>query len=88
MTFTFHGVNTFIFSSRSIHGREVHTKCWQENLQIDLRDQNVENRIILKGCFSKWDRSIWIWFMRLGIGTSGGHNKKPSGFIQRDEFRN
>jgi len=88
MTFTFHGVITFKFSSRGIHGREEQTKCWQEKLQIDLEDQNLEKRIILKRCFSKWDGSIWIGFMWLGIGTSGGHNNKPSGFIQCEEFRN
>jgi len=38
-----------------------------------LEDQGVDERIILKRIFEKWDGEAWTEFIWLRIGTGGGH---------------
>jgi hypothetical protein len=39
----------------------------------NLEDPNVDERIILKYIFRKWDMGLWTGSSRLRIGRGGGH---------------
>jgi hypothetical protein len=58
-----------------IWGRgEVYTGfCWGDPREREhLEDLDVDERIILKWIFKKWDRRSWTGLIWLRIGTGGG----------------
>jgi hypothetical protein len=54
--------------------REVHTGFWWGHLREGdhLGDPGIDERIILKLIFRKWDGWAWTRFSWLRIGTVGG----------------
>jgi hypothetical protein len=52
----------------------MHTKFWSENLKgrDHSDDLSVDGRIILEWILNKQFRRVWIGFMMLRMGTSGG----------------
>jgi hypothetical protein len=38
-----------------------------------LEDPGIDGKIILSWSFRKWDVGAWTGFIRLRIGTGGGH---------------
>jgi hypothetical protein len=57
----------------STYGGEVHTGFWWGHLEEKghLEDPGVDERIILKWIFEKWD-GAWTESIWLRIGTGGG----------------
>jgi hypothetical protein len=53
---------------------EVHTGFWWGDLREGdhLEDPGVDERIILKLIFKKWDRGAWTVLIWLRIGTGDG----------------
>jgi hypothetical protein len=49
--------------------RKAHTGFWWGN---HLKDPGVDERIILKFIFEKWDGRTWTGSIWLRIGTGGG----------------
>ena len=47
---------------------EVHTRFWWG----DTREDDVDERIILKWIFKKWDRKGWTRFLWLRTESVGG----------------
>jgi len=47
---------------------EVHTRFWWG----DTREDDVDERIILKWIFKKWDRKVWTRFLWLRTESVGG----------------
>ena len=55
--------------------RERYTGFWWQNLRgrDNLRDPGVDERIILRWNFRKWDVGVRTGSSWLRIGTGGGH---------------
>jgi hypothetical protein len=57
-------------------GEHKHIGCWWGNLRErdDLEDLFVDNRVILKWIFKKYDLGggVWLGLMWLRTGTGGG----------------
>jgi len=55
--------------------RRSYTGFWWGNLRErnHLRDQGVDEWVILRWIFSKWDVGVWSGLSRLKIGTGGWH---------------
>jgi hypothetical protein len=54
-----------------------------------LEDLGVDGRIILEWIIGKFGGSVWIGFIWLGTGISGGlceHDNEPSGSLKGREF--
>jgi len=53
----------------------VYTGFWKGNLKErdNLGDPGIDERIILKWIFRKWDMWVWTGSSWLRIGTGGGH---------------
>jgi len=69
-------IEIFLCAHRVVWGRgDVHTGFWWGNLKEreHLEDQGVDERIILRWIFRKWDGMAWNGSIRLKIGTDGGH---------------
>jgi hypothetical protein len=48
--------------------------CWGNLRERDhFEDPDVNRRIKLRWIFRKWDVGAWTGFIRLRIGTGGGH---------------
>jgi hypothetical protein len=61
---------------RECKGRgEAYTRFWWGNLRERdyLEDPVVEEMLILRWIFRKWDVWVWTGSIWLRIGTSGGH---------------
>jgi hypothetical protein len=56
-------------------GGEAYTGFWWVNLKNrdHLGDTGVDERIILRWIFRKWDVGVWTGSSWLRIGTGGGH---------------
>jgi hypothetical protein len=56
-------------------GRGVY-KVWCGSLRErnHLGDQGVDERIIIRWFFRKWDVGVWTGLSWLRIGTGGGHS--------------
>jgi len=54
---------------------EAYTAFWWENLRkrYDLKNPGVDERIILRWTFRKWDVGLWTGSSWLRKGTGGGH---------------
>jgi len=54
---------------------EVYTGFWWGNLRErgHLEDPGIDERIILRWIFRKWDVEAWTGSIWLRIGTGGGH---------------
>jgi hypothetical protein len=54
---------------------EVHTGFWWGSLKerVYLEDPEVDDRIILKCVFKKWDGEVWTGLICLRIGTDNWH---------------
>ena len=54
---------------------EAYTGLWWGNLRErdHLGDPGVDERIILRCIFRKWDVGVWTGLMWRRIGTGGGH---------------
>jgi len=52
---------------------EVHTRFCKQNLRErgHLQDLGVDEMIIIKWTFKKWDREAWTGLIWLRIGTGG-----------------
>jgi hypothetical protein len=60
----------------SAYGRgKVYRDFWWGNLRERNRwgDPGVNERIILRWIFTKWDVGVWTGLSWLRIGTGGGH---------------
>jgi hypothetical protein len=53
---------------------EVHTGFWWRDPREGdhLEDPDIDERIILKWIFKKWDGGAWTGLIWLRIGTGGG----------------
>jgi hypothetical protein len=53
----------------------VCTECWWGNLRErgSLEDPGLDERIILRWIFRKWDMEMCTGSIWLGIATGGGH---------------
>jgi len=53
----------------------VYTGFWWGNLRErdHLEDPGVDERIILRWIFRKWDFGAWTGWSWIRIGTGGGH---------------
>jgi len=53
----------------------MHTGFWWRNLRErdHLEDPGIDERIILRWIFSKWDVGAWTGSIWLRIRTGGGH---------------
>jgi hypothetical protein len=56
-------------------GGEAYTRFWWGNLRDrdHLGDPDVDERVILRWIFRKWDVGVWTGWSWLRIGTDGGH---------------
>ena len=54
---------------------EVYTRFWWGNLRErdHFEDAGLDERIILRWIFRKWDVGLWTGLIWLRIGTGGGH---------------
>jgi hypothetical protein len=54
---------------------EAYAGCWWENLKltVHLGDPGVDEKIILRWIFRKWDMVVWTGSSWLRIGTGGEH---------------
>jgi hypothetical protein len=53
---------------------ELYTRFWWGNVRerYHLKDPGVDERIILRWIFRKWDVEVWTGSSWLKIGTDGG----------------
>jgi len=59
-----------------MYGRgDLHTRLWWGNLRErdHLEDPSLNEKIILRWIFRKWDVGTWTGPIWLRIGTGGGH---------------
>ena len=67
----------------------MYTGFWWGNLRKrdHLGDSGVDERIIIRWIFRKWDVGAWTGSMWLRLWTGGGHLcNEPSGSIKCGEF--
>ena len=71
-------------------GRGLYIFWWGSLRENDhLRDPGVDERIILRWIFKKWEVGAWTGSSWLRIGTGGGTcdcRNEPSGSIKCGEF--
>ena len=74
-----------------MHGREMCTRFWWENLKQRDRLENLSiNRIILKRIFKgvEWVGAYWVHLAQDGDKGEGSceNSYEPSGYIKRGSF--
>ena len=67
--------NDEIGGACSAYGGEAYTGFWWENLRErgHLEDQDVDECIILRWIFRKWDVGAWTGLICFRVGAGSGH---------------
>jgi len=54
---------------------EAYTGFWRGNLKdrVHMEDPGVDERIIVRWIFRKWEVGLWTGWSWLRTGTGGGH---------------
>ena len=64
-------------AARSMYGGrgDLYTGFWRGNLRErdHLEDSGIDDRIIFRRIFRKWNLEAWAGSIWLGIGTGDGH---------------